>query len=277
MDLATLRTELNKQIIAGTYDTPLGEISFKASRAARSSRSSPTSRRSRWTRTAPDGQVRLREVGRARPLRGVGTPRANSRRAPAQPAARPQSLGRLRRHVEAPSTNDTTSLPAGPQRPGHRQRLRHLRARLHAGLLHPAHHQLRPRRHLHARRLLHLHADGRSFGFNGLLANAALPCGLPFSWRCSAARSSPALCGVVVERLAFRPLRARGADPLLTLVSSLGVAVAIVNIIQYLVGAETYSYPAIRLGHLPARSTSARRRDRSWCARCRSSSSPCRW
>ena len=28
MDLATLRTELNKQILAGTYDTPLGEISF---------------------------------------------------------------------------------------------------------------------------------------------------------------------------------------------------------------------------------------------------------
>ena len=31
MDLAALRMELNKQIVAGTYDTPLGEISFKAS------------------------------------------------------------------------------------------------------------------------------------------------------------------------------------------------------------------------------------------------------
>jgi branched-chain amino acid transport system substrate-binding protein len=31
MDLAKLRTELNKQIIAGTYQTPLGEISFKPS------------------------------------------------------------------------------------------------------------------------------------------------------------------------------------------------------------------------------------------------------
>jgi branched-chain amino acid transport system substrate-binding protein len=31
MDLAALRMELNKQLIAGTYDTPLGEISFKAS------------------------------------------------------------------------------------------------------------------------------------------------------------------------------------------------------------------------------------------------------
>ena len=31
MDLAALRVELNKQLIAGTYDTPLGEISFKPS------------------------------------------------------------------------------------------------------------------------------------------------------------------------------------------------------------------------------------------------------
>jgi branched-chain amino acid transport system substrate-binding protein len=28
MDLAALRVELNKQLISGTYDTPLGEISF---------------------------------------------------------------------------------------------------------------------------------------------------------------------------------------------------------------------------------------------------------
>lgn len=31
LDLATLRMDLNKQLIAGTYDTPLGEISFKPS------------------------------------------------------------------------------------------------------------------------------------------------------------------------------------------------------------------------------------------------------
>jgi branched-chain amino acid transport system substrate-binding protein len=31
MDLSALRMELQKQLIAGTYDTPLGEISFKAS------------------------------------------------------------------------------------------------------------------------------------------------------------------------------------------------------------------------------------------------------
>jgi branched-chain amino acid transport system substrate-binding protein len=31
MDLATVRVELNRQLMAGTYDTPLGEISFKPS------------------------------------------------------------------------------------------------------------------------------------------------------------------------------------------------------------------------------------------------------
>jgi branched-chain amino acid transport system permease protein len=60
------------------------------------------------------------------------------------------------------------------------------------------------------------------------------------------------VCAVIVERLAFRPLRVRGADPLLTLVSSLGVAIAIVNTIQYLVGAEIYTYPSGTLGNLPA-------------------------
>jgi branched-chain amino acid transport system permease protein len=44
----------------------------------------------------------------------------------------------------------------------------------------------------------------------------------------------------------------RGADPLLTLVSSLGVAVAVVNIIQYLAGAEIYAFPANPFGSLPA-------------------------
>ncbi|MFN6068140.1 MAG: branched-chain amino acid ABC transporter permease, partial [Pseudanabaena sp.] len=57
---------------------------------------------------------------------------------------------------------------------------------------------------------------------------------------------------ILIERIAFRPLRDRKADPLLTLVSSLGVAVAIINIIQYLVGAESYNFPANIYGSLPA-------------------------
>ena len=43
----------------------------------------------------------------------------------------------------------------------------------------------------------------------------------------------------------------RGADPLLALVSSLGVAVVIVNLVQYFFGAEIYSYQN-PLGALPA-------------------------
>ncbi|ANC70816.1 MULTISPECIES: branched-chain amino acid ABC transporter permease [Deinococcus] len=59
------------------------------------------------------------------------------------------------------------------------------------------------------------------------------------------------LIAVVIERLAFRPMRARGAEPLLALVSSLGVALVIVNLIQLLVGAESYSFPANAYGEFP--------------------------
>ncbi|MEP7199495.1 MAG: branched-chain amino acid ABC transporter permease [Chloroflexota bacterium] len=102
---------------------------------------------------------------------------------------------------------------------------------------------------------------GEAFGFNGLLARLALPFGLPFPIAMLLGAVSAGLVGVVVERLAFKPLRDQNADPLLTLVSSLGVAVLIVNLIQFLVGAEIYSYPASALnsfnlfgllGNLPA-------------------------
>ncbi|MEP7289949.1 MAG: branched-chain amino acid ABC transporter permease [Chloroflexota bacterium] len=92
---------------------------------------------------------------------------------------------------------------------------------------------------------------GSRFGFNGLLANSALPFSLPFPLALLIGAIMAGLVGVLVERVAFRPLRNRGADPLLSLVSSLGVAVAIVNIIQYLVGAEIYTYPANPFGKFP--------------------------
>jgi branched-chain amino acid transport system permease protein len=84
---------------------------------------------------------------------------------------------------------------------------------------------------------------GLQFGFNGLLAQSRLPFGLPFWVALLVGGLLAGLVGVLLEQVFFRPLRRRGADPLLTLVASLGLAVAIVNIIQYLVGAETYSYP----------------------------------
>ncbi|MBD3884373.1 branched-chain amino acid ABC transporter permease [Phormidium tenue FACHB-886] len=93
---------------------------------------------------------------------------------------------------------------------------------------------------------------GGAFGFNGLLANASLPIRLPFFAALLAGSILAGLVSITVERVAFRPLRQRGADPLLTLVSSLGAAVVIVNIIQYFVGAEIYTFPGDIYGNLPA-------------------------
>jgi len=92
---------------------------------------------------------------------------------------------------------------------------------------------------------------GGSFGFNGLLANATLPIKLPFAVALIIGSSFAGLLGVAIERIAFQPLRKKGSDPLLTVVSSLGVAVVIVNLIQYLVGAESYTFPANTFGNLP--------------------------
>ena len=92
---------------------------------------------------------------------------------------------------------------------------------------------------------------GRS-GFNGLLANAALPIKLSFAPALLLGSVLAGLVGVAIERLAFRPLRQQGADSLLTVVSSLGVALVIVNLIQYLVGAENYTFPADIYGSSPS-------------------------
>ncbi|AFY32447.1 branched-chain amino acid ABC transporter permease [Calothrix sp. PCC 7507] len=92
---------------------------------------------------------------------------------------------------------------------------------------------------------------GGTFGFNGLLANLTLPIKLPFAIALIIGSSLAGLVGVVMERIAFQPLRRQGSDPLLTVVSSLGVAVVIVNLIQYLVGAESYTFPVGTYGSLP--------------------------
>lgn len=96
-------------------------------------------------------------------------------------------------------------------------------------------------------------AGGR-FGFNGALANTALlpNGGLPFVMALGLGAVLAGGAGLLIERLAFRPLRAKNADPLLTLVSSLGVAIVIVNLIQYLVGAEIYTYSSSATAGLPA-------------------------
>ncbi|MDF2387252.1 branched-chain amino acid ABC transporter permease [Nostoc ellipsosporum NOK] len=92
---------------------------------------------------------------------------------------------------------------------------------------------------------------GGTFGFNGLLANLTLPIQLPFAIALIFGSSLAGLVGIAIERIAFQPLRRQGSDPLLTVVSSLGVAVVIVNLIQYLVGAESYTFLAGTYGNLP--------------------------
>jgi branched-chain amino acid transport system permease protein len=92
---------------------------------------------------------------------------------------------------------------------------------------------------------------GGRFGFNGLLANFALGIQLPFAFAAVIASLLAGGVAVLIERLAYRPLRQQQADPLLMVVSSLGAAVVIVNLIQYLVGAESYSFPGNTYGDLP--------------------------
>ncbi|MCU0552635.1 MAG: branched-chain amino acid ABC transporter permease [Leptolyngbya sp. Prado105] len=92
---------------------------------------------------------------------------------------------------------------------------------------------------------------GQAFGTNGLFAASALPIRLPFAVAMILGGILTGFVSLAIERIAFRPLRRKGADPLLTVVSSLGVAVVIVNVIQYLVGAEIYTFPAETYGTLP--------------------------
>lgn len=91
---------------------------------------------------------------------------------------------------------------------------------------------------------------GQAFGTNGLFALAALPIRLPFGVAMILGGILTGFVSLAIERIAFRPLRRRGADPLLTVVSSLGVAVVVVNVIQYLVGAEIYTFPGDIYGSL---------------------------
>jgi len=93
---------------------------------------------------------------------------------------------------------------------------------------------------------------GGAVGANGLLAGFQLPFALPFWGALPLAGLGAALVALLVERVAFRPLRRRRADPLLALITSLGAGVILVNLIQLLVGAESYAIPTGALGGLPA-------------------------
>lgn len=87
--------------------------------------------------------------------------------------------------------------------------------------------------------------------FSALFGKPALPLALPFLVSLVLGACVAGLAGMLVERIAFKPLRDRGADPLLALVSSLGVSIVLVNLMQYLVGTEIYPFPDTVLGNLP--------------------------
>ena len=93
---------------------------------------------------------------------------------------------------------------------------------------------------------------GGAVGSNGLMAGLQLPFALPFWLALPVAGIAAAAVALVVERIAFRPLRDRGSDPLLALITSLGAGVILVNLIQLLMGAESYAIPIGTLGTLPA-------------------------
>jgi branched-chain amino acid transport system permease protein len=95
---------------------------------------------------------------------------------------------------------------------------------------------------------------GGKIGVNGALPGWGLPVGLPFWLALVLAALGSGLVGLVVERIAFAPLRRRGAEPLLSLITSLGAGVVLVNLLQILMGAEGYAFPkgAAALATLPA-------------------------
>ena len=93
---------------------------------------------------------------------------------------------------------------------------------------------------------------GGTVGSNGALAGLHLPLALPLWAVLALAGLGTAAASLAVEAVAFRPLRRRGAEPLLYLITSLGAGVILVNLIQLLMGAEAYALPGQPLGALPA-------------------------
>ncbi|MFY8148149.1 MAG: branched-chain amino acid ABC transporter permease [Prochlorococcaceae cyanobacterium] len=84
---------------------------------------------------------------------------------------------------------------------------------------------------------------GGKIGVNGALPGWGLPGGLPFALALLLAAAGSGLVALLVERIAFAPLRRQGAEPLLALITSLGAGVVLVNLLQMLMGAEGYAFP----------------------------------
>lgn len=93
---------------------------------------------------------------------------------------------------------------------------------------------------------------GGRIGVNGAWPGWSLPVAFPFGMALLLAALGSGAAASLVERLAFAPLRRRRADPLLSLITSLGAGVVLVNLLQILMGAEGYAFPSTALAGLPA-------------------------
>lgn len=74
---------------------------------------------------------------------------------------------------------------------------------------------------------------------------------LPLPWAILLSAIISGLLSWTIEKLAFAPLRRRRAEPLLYLVSSLGVGILLVNALLLVYGAETKSFDLDALALLP--------------------------
>lgn len=92
---------------------------------------------------------------------------------------------------------------------------------------------------------------GGTISANGGFPGWGLPIALPFPLALLLAAALTGLASLVVEQLAFAPLRRRQAEPLLYLITSLGAGLVLVNLLQMLMGAEGYAFPASALANLP--------------------------
>src|SRR5437870_11304723 len=72
--------------------------------------------------------------------------------------------------------------------------------------------------------------------------------GLPAAIAAVAAFLVTGLFGIFLDRLAFAPLRRRGAPPLSAMISSLGFAIVVIRLMELRYGPDLTSYPA---GSLP--------------------------
>lgn len=85
---------------------------------------------------------------------------------------------------------------------------------------------------------------GQTFGGGDyVFSNRKLPFALPYWPAMLLGAVLAGLLNIAIERFAFRPLRRRGSDTLLSLVSSLGISIMVSNSIQNLVGSDPLPAP----------------------------------